>query len=259
MGIEENTNIDGFDDNTSQKGKSVDKIDLNSKINSFKPYLQHINFINQEKEPEFKRAKIVITLHIQLDASKSKLNKLLMLSLVEAILHKVLIRSVKGINRSYVIERKVPGSSNKEKIIQTEGINFEEWFNNHEIFDINRIETNNINEMMKHYGIEAARYCIVKEIRGVFDVYGIEVDYRHLSLVADFMTQNGTYKPFNRIGMQESSPPFLKVSYETSTTFLSDSCTKQDIDNNTTPSASIVLGRVPKIGTGVFDIIQDSV
>ena len=49
-----------------------------------------------------------------------------MLSLVEAILQKVLIRSVKGINRSYVIERKVPGPSNKEKIIQTEGINFEE-------------------------------------------------------------------------------------------------------------------------------------
>ena len=61
--------FDGFDDNTSQKGKSVDKIDLNSKINSFKPYLQYINFINQEKEPEFKRAKIVITLHIQLDSS----------------------------------------------------------------------------------------------------------------------------------------------------------------------------------------------
>ena len=111
-----------------------------------------------------------------------------MLSLVEAILQKVLIRSVKGINRSYVIERKVPGPSNKEKIIQTEGINFEEWFSNHEIFDINRIETNNINEMMKHNEIEAARYCIVKEIRGVFDENGIEVDYRHLSLVVDFMT-----------------------------------------------------------------------
>ena len=80
--------------------------------------------------------------------------------------------------------------------------------------------------MMKHNEIEAARYCIVKEIRGVFDENGIEVDYRHLSLVADFMTQNGTYKPFNRIGMQESSSPFLKASYETSTAFLSDSCTK---------------------------------
>ena len=112
--------------------------------------------------------------------------------------------------------------------------------------------------MMKHYGIEAARYCIVKEIRSVFDVYGIEVDYRHLSLVADFMTQNGTYKPFNRVGMQENSSPFLKASFETSTAFLSDSCARQDYDNNTTPSSSLVLGRVPKIGTGTFDILHDS-
>lgn len=112
--------------------------------------------------------------------------------------------------------------------------------------------------MLRHYGIEAARYCIVKEIRTVFDVYGIEVDYRHLSLVADFMTQNGTYKPFNRIGMQDNNSTFLKASYETSTAFLTDSCTKQEFDDNTTPSSAIVLGQIPKIGTGVFDLLQDN-
>lgn len=239
---EENMNIEEFDDNVSQKTKT-----------------SKINFFNQEKEPEFKRAKIVITIHLNLDTNKTKLNKILMLSLVEAILQKVLIRSVKGINKSYVIERQIKGSNSKEKVIQTEGINFEECYNNDEIFDLNRIETNNINDMMKHYGIEAARYCIVKEVRGVFDVYGIEVDYRHLSLVADFMTQNGTYKPFNRIGMQDSNSPFLKASFETSTAFLSDSCIRQDFDNNTTPSSSIVLGQIPKIGTGVFDLFNESI
>lgn len=253
---EENMEIEEFDDNVSQKTKSS-KIDIGSKLSNFKPFLQQINFFNQEKEPEFKRAKIVITIHLNLDANKTKLNKILMLSLVEAILQKVLIRSVKGINKSYVIERQIKGSNSKEKVIQTEGINFEECYNNAEIFDLNRIETNNINDMMKHYGIEAARYCIVKEVRGVFDVYGIEVDYRHLSLVADFMTQNGTYKPFNRIGMNDSNSPFLKASFETSTAFLSDSCVRQDFDNNTTPSASIVLGQVPKIGTGVFDLYNE--
>lgn len=255
---EENMEVEDFDDNVSQKTKGSTKIDLGSKLNNFKPFLQSINFVNQEKEPEFKRAKIVITLHLQLEANKNKLSKILMLSLVEAILQKVLIRSVKGINKSYVIERKAQGSHSTEKIIQTEGINFDECYNNSEIFDLNRIETNNINEMIKHYGIEAGRYCIVKEIRTVFDVYGIEVDYRHLSLVADFMTQNGTYKPFNRIGMQDSNSPFKKASYETSCAFLADSCTKQDLDDNTTPSSAIVLGQIPKIGTGVFDLLQDN-
>ena len=111
--------------------------------------------------------------------------------------------------------------------------------------------------MMKYYGVEAARHSIIQEIRGVFEVYGIDVDYRHLSLVADFMTHNGTYRPFNRIGMGDSNSPFLKASFETSTAFLTDACLGQQLDNNSTPSSSIVLGQIPKIGTGVFDLLHD--
>ena len=76
--------------------------------------------------------------------------------------------------------------------------------------DVTRIKSNDIIAIKKKYGIEAARANIVKEIRSVFSMYGIEVNYRHLSLVADFITFNGEYRPFNRIGMEESSSPFLK-------------------------------------------------
>jgi len=246
--------IEGLEEISESKPKSS-KIDL-SKLSNFRPYLQHFNFIKQESEPEPKRAKIHIILHLAMD-SKSRLSKILMLSLIEAILQKVLIRSVKGINKSYVVERKIKSGTIKEKVIMTEGINFDECYSNSDVFDLSRLETNDINQMIKHYGIEAGRYSIVKEIKSVFDVYGIEVDYRHLSLVADFMTQQGNYRPFNRIGMQDSNSPFLKASFETSTSFLSDACTKQDLDDNTTPSASIVLGQIPKIGTGVFDLLHD--
>ena len=37
------------------------------------------------------------------------------------------------------------------------------------------------------YGIEMARAAIVKEMSGVFRVYNIEVDIRHLELIADYM------------------------------------------------------------------------
>lgn len=92
------------------------------------------------------------------------------------------------------------------------------------------------------YGIEAARATIVKEIRQVFNMYGIEVNYRHLSLVADFITFNGEYRPFNRIGMQESSAPFLKMSFETTMRYLVDACVNQDTDNIKSPSSALVLG-----------------
>ena len=43
--------------------------------------------------------------------------------------------------------------------------------------------------MLAAYGVEACRACIVREVSGVFGAYGIGVDPRHLSLIADFMTQ----------------------------------------------------------------------
>ncbi len=51
-------------------------------------------------------------------------------------------------------------------------------------------------------------------------MYGIAVDYRHLSLIADYMTFEGSYKPFNRIGLESNSSPFQKMSFETTMQFL---------------------------------------
>jgi DNA-directed RNA polymerase I subunit RPA1 len=53
------------------------------------------------------------------------------------------------------------------------------------------METNDIWYLMKKYGVEAGRANLVKEVRTVFNMYGIEVDFRHLSLVGDFITFNG--------------------------------------------------------------------
>lgn len=44
-------------------------------------------------------------------------------------------------------------------------------------------------QMFNMYGTEAGRDSIIKEISAVFAVYGIEVDFRHLSLVADYMVR----------------------------------------------------------------------
>ena len=40
--------------------------------------------------------------------------------------------------------------------------------------------------------------ALISEINEVFGAYGIKVDARHLSLIADYVTQHGVYRPFNR-------------------------------------------------------------
>ena len=47
--------------------------------------------------------------------------------------------------------------------------------------------------------------------QSVFAAYGIAVDPRHLSLIADYMTFLGSYRPMNRIGIDSSPCPFLKA------------------------------------------------
>lgn len=44
------------------------------------------------------------------------------------------------------------------------------------------------------YGVEAARATILQEVSSVFGAYGIAVEQRHLSLIADFITFHGAYR-----------------------------------------------------------------
>lgn len=46
-------------------------------------------------------------------------------------------------------------------------------------------------ELADVLGIEAAREKIIEQIKYTFSIYGIEIDYRHLSLVSDVMTFTG--------------------------------------------------------------------
>lgn len=141
--------------------------------------------------------------------------KLLLLSLAENVVKKLVVRSVPGIDRCSLIS---PEKGDPHLIVA--GQSFEAFESRDDVFQLEKTETNHSYAMKLKYGIEACRANIVKEIRNVFGGYGIAVDYRHLSLIADFVTYNGDYRAFNRIGMEESTSPFLKMSYETTMKYL---------------------------------------
>ena len=72
-----------------------------------------------------------------------------------------------------------------------------------DVVDVNRIASNDIRAILETYGVEAARSTIMKEIAKVFDVYGISVDLRHLSLIADYMVGK-TKKQKNKTKKQKN-------------------------------------------------------
>lgn len=55
------------------------------------------------------------------------------------------------------------------------------------ILEDEEIYSNDIYALLKTYGVEMARAAILKEVGGVFAAYSIQVDRRHLELIADYM------------------------------------------------------------------------
>ena len=88
---DDNMTIEELEDIDSVSNQTGIKLDMSKSLSSFKPFLQNIVFIDQQNSP-FTRAQIKITLHLPLEINKTGLNKILMLSLVEAIMQKMLVR-----------------------------------------------------------------------------------------------------------------------------------------------------------------------
>eukprot|EP01135_Chromosphaera_perkinsii_P010952 Nk52_evm5s2297 gene=Nk52_evmTU5s2297 len=178
--------------------------------------------------------------------------KLLLTSIIEKVAKIAVIKATPGISRCLVNREERGG----KVTLSTEGVNIRAAWNYPSVIDVNNLYSNDIHAILRTYGVEAARNAIVNEVAGVFKVYGIGVDRRHLTLIADYMTFGGGYTPFNRIGIGSNVSPFLKMSFETTMSFLKSSSLYGEVDSLASPSSRLVLGRVVESGTGCMDVLQ---
>lgn len=185
----------------------------------------------------------------QLDLNANS-QKLLMVNLIESICRKVVVREIPNIGRCIH-----PQPEHGVDALVTEGVNFHAMWDQDEFIDIDRIKSNDIYAMLRTYGVEAARNTIVSEINRVFSTYAISVSTRHLELIADVMTREGTYLAFNRQGIDSSTSAFMKMSYETTCQFLTKAVLDNDREELESPSAKIVMGKLANVGTGCFDVM----
>lgn len=176
--------------------------------------------------------------------------KLLMVNIIEELCREVVVREIKNIGRCIR-----PQSDGGKRLLTTEGVNFKAMWEQDDFIEVNGIRSNDISAVLRTYGVEAARNTIVNEINNVFSTYAISVSSRHLDLIADMMTREGTYLAFNRQGIDSSTSAFKKMSYETTCQFLTKAVLDGDTEDLESPSARIVLGKLSKVGTGSFDVM----
>ena len=188
--------------------------------------------------------------------------KLLLLPLVERACHEAVIQSIPGIQACILAKEatnvKDPDTNEliKVPVVYTQGVNLPAMHDYQSIINPHKIFTNDIAAMLEHYGVEACRATIIREMDAVFKGHSISVDMRHLNLIADVMTRGGGFTPFNRTGLKSSVSPFMKMSFETTLGFLKDAVLEGDWDDLRNPSARIVVGRPSKVGTGAFDVLM---
>ena len=86
-----------------------------------------------------------------------------MSNVIRKAAEKAVIRETKNISRAFLIK-----NEKSEVVLTTEGANIEAMFKYENILDLRRLHCNNVHDMARYYGIEAANKTIVKEIVNVF-------------------------------------------------------------------------------------------
>lgn len=188
------------------------------------------------------------------------LAKFLMLPLVESALKASNVQHIPGLSLCMAAMEKVvnteTGEETSRPAVVTKGVNLLAMRHYQHIIDPHLLRTNDVNAMLELYGVEACRALIVREVESVFGGHGISVDIRHIGLVADMMTRKGGFSAFSRNGLSSSVSPFMKMSFETTVSFLNAAVLEGDWDDLRNPSAKIVTGNLSHVGTGSFDLLM---
>lgn len=161
------------------------------------------------------------------------------------------VKGVDGINR--IIIRKEPGEgyviysegSNLDKVLEIDGV------------DQNRTSTNDIQAVGRVLGIEAARNMIIKEAHNTLSEQGLNVDLRHIMLVADIMTSDGEVKAIGRHGISgEKSSVLSRAAFEITVNHLLQAARKGESDNLMGVAENIIVGQPVNLGTGAVELVM---
>ncbi len=159
------------------------------------------------------------------------------------------VSGVKGI--SYVVVQK----EGNDYVLYTKGSNLKGVTQVKEI-DFHRTKTNDILEIEKVLGIEAARNALVYETLITLKEAGLTVDPRHITLVADTMTADGVVKAIGRHGVSGDKASVLaRASFEETVKHLLKAGAYGEVERLKGVVENIIVGQVIALGTGVPELI----
>lgn len=158
------------------------------------------------------------------------------------------VKGIKGVDQ-LIVEKK-----EDEWVIRTLGSNLKRILKMPGV-DGTKTTTNNIYEIAREIGIEAARNAIVKEVISTMREQGVDTDIRHVLLVADAMTRDGEVKAIGRYGVAGDRPSVLsRANFEETIKHLTIAAAGGETDPLVGIIENIIVGNIAPIGTGLVKI-----
>ncbi len=160
-------------------------------------------------------------------------------------LKNTIISGIKGIEQILIVKKP------KDYVIMTLGTNLKEIIKLEQV-NVEKTISNDLHEMASVFGIEVARHLIIDEIKEVLNSQGLEINERHLKLIADAMTNTGEVKGVTRIGIiSQKSSILARATFETPVKQFVNAIIKGKTDKLVSVIENIILNQPVPIGTGL--------
>ncbi len=161
----------------------------------------------------------------------------------------VYISGIKGITQVLPVKR------GNEYVIVTAGNNIKDMLKQ-DYVDSARIVSNDLYEIEKLYGVEAVRQLIINEVLKVLGAQGIDIDIRHIMLVADAMTMSGKLMGINRYGIVKEKPSVLaRASFETPVKHIINASLTGETDTLNSVIENVMINQLVPVGTGLPGLV----
>jgi DNA-directed RNA polymerase subunit A" len=212
------------------------KSDRESVINAIKKHMKSVSVVS-------KGSKVII---------KPKSDDIKILKKTKEKVLNLHVSGISGIERVVIVKEK------DDWVIQTAGSNLKDIIEVKGV-DIARVRTNDIYEVLSVFGIEAARNALLREAEETLGEQGLEVDVRHLMLIADTMAFTGVIKAVGRYGVSGGkSSVFTRANFEETKKHLVEASFHGEIDHFRGFTENIIAGQIAPVGTGFVKLVVDS-
>ena len=179
---------------------------------------------------------------LKLQKDGNDLNKLYLL---KEQAKKVFVSGEKG------IAQVLPMKKGNEYFVMTAGTNLKKILKLEEV-DPMRTKSNDLYETESLLGIEATRQLIVNEILREVEDQGLNIDVRHIMLIADMMCVSGKLKGITRYGVVgEKSSVLARASFETPIKHIINASMRGEVDPLTSVIENVMINQPIPAGTGL--------